>query len=251
MDKNELSPTAKRMAEQTNNVINSNDAETSRSTIGKMAYEVGVTAKFISQLVSASSWVWINFFLPAWTFIFTGPGRWFVNKWVELWRWFTPYKDKFGNTKFSRTKGGIMILGTLMLPFVLFQMMLFTADASLYFATVKRDQVVWLSSAQEIIPGENTFSVQGCEKLVERADGSKTCSEANTLYYRVSPSALNQIWSLFAGHGVFFPDRVVAAVGADWSQCEIESYGIRFRLFMFLLDVYPNLLTATCTRNNA
>ena len=49
------------------------------------------------------------------------------------------------------------------------------------------------------------------------------------------------------GRGLFFPDYVAASVPLSISQCTITSYGLRLKLIMRGVDIYPDLLKTECT----
>lgn len=49
---------------------------------------------------------------------------------------------------------------------------------------------------------------------------------------------------------MFFPDFVAAAIPVTVSECKITSYGLRAKLFMRGVEVYPDLLASSCTPVN-
>jgi hypothetical protein len=49
------------------------------------------------------------------------------------------------------------------------------------------------------------------------------------------------------GRGLFFPDYVAASVPLSISECKITSYGVRVKIFMRGMDIYPDLLQTECT----
>jgi hypothetical protein len=147
--------------------------------------------------------------------------------------------DKFGNRLFSKRRAGLMLLATAaVLWFALLPTLGFLFDLGLYFATAKVDEVVYLTNSQEIVPEENIHSVQGCHDL--------PCNDNNSIYFRIRSTPFNQAWSILHGHGVFFPDYVAAAVPLSVSKCTITSYGVRLKLFMRGMEVYPDVVSTVC-----
>jgi hypothetical protein len=104
---------------------------------------------------------------------------------------------------------------------------------------VKHNEQVYLTNSQEIVPGENEHSVQGCHAL--------PCTDDNSVYYRIRASNFNEAWSVLHGRGLFYPDFVAAAVPVSISRCNITSYGLRIKFLMRGLDIYPDLLRTECT----
>jgi hypothetical protein len=82
-------------------------------------------------------------------------------------------------------------------------------------------------------------SVQGCHQL--------PCTDENSFYFRIRATLFNEIWSLAHGRGLFFPDYVAASVPLSISECRITSYGVRMKIFMRGMDIYPDLLQTECT----
>lgn len=118
----------------------------------------------------------------------------------------------------------------------------FIFHAILYFTTVKRDEIVYLTNSQEILPHENEHSVQGCHGL--------PCTDQNSIYFRIRATNFNEAWSILSGRGLFFPDYVAASVPVAVSRCKITSYGLRIKLLMRGLDIYPDLLQTECSLLN-
>ena len=123
--------------------------------------------------------------------------------------------------------------------FILIPLLGFLFDVGLYLATAKRDEVVYLTNSQEIMPEDNVHSVQGCYEL--------PCTDENSFYFRIRATLFNEVWSVVHGRGLFFPDYVAASVPLSISQCTITSYGVRLKLIMRGADIYPDLLKTECT----
>lgn len=249
----ELSPTARRLRDRHESRTKRLEGEDSRTVAGRTRYEVLVTLTFLGQVGRVLVWLWWNVGNPLIN-VFTVPL--IVRAWgwyVALWRRHTTYLDEHGNEKFSRRRGIAVVLATMMVPFVALNLLLLTIDVALYSVT-REERTVWLSLPQEIYPGANVFSIQGC--LTEgEVDGTVRCSEDNSLYYRVRPTLFTELWSLVRGwrNGrpleLFYPDLIVSPVGASWSRCDVVTYSFRIKLLMGLGDVYPELLHADCERS--
>jgi len=123
--------------------------------------------------------------------------------------------------------------------FILVPLLGFLYDLGLYLVTVKHDEVVYLTNSQEILPDENVHSVQGCHEL--------PCTDKNSFYFRIRATLFNEVWSVVHGRGLFFPDYVAASVPLSISQCTITSYGVRLKLIMRGMDIYPDLLKTECS----
>lgn len=120
----------------------------------------------------------------------------------------------------------------------------FVWHAGLYAATSRVDEIVYLSNAQEIIPEQNLFSVQGCEASFAGEDFS--CSEEESLYFRIEPTEFAQVWSLLYRGNFFYPDYIAAPIAPGWQRCTITSYGFRMKTMIRRWEIYPELLSAKC-----
>ena len=244
----DLSPTARLLKEQHEKRSFLGRKKEAASSIGKAAHEVQVAGKFLSSIGRVLLWMWWNIGNPVINMftvpIFVRMGKAYARAWLR----FTHYKDEYGHEKTSMVKGTAMVAATVIAFFLAVNTFFLAIDTGLYFTTVEKNQRVWLSSAQEIIPDSGVFSMQGCEITSENEAGLSVCDPESSLYYRTGPSTFNNLWSIMSGHGIFFSDRIVAPIGADWSQCTATTYGVRFRLLVFLWDMYPTLLSASCER---
>lgn len=248
-----LSPTAKRLKDEADRRKFEQEASESRTTWGRIRAEAAIVLGFLSKIIQALMWLWWNFGNPFLNKVTIPILRKFFGWYVPLWNRFTTVKDKYGNERFSKSRGAGMVVATALAAMVAWELLLTTWDASWYVTTGHRDRVVWLANAQEIYPNSNVFSVQGCDLDPgdENLTTLVTCSERNSLYYRVAPTLFSNVWSIASWKGLFFPDKVVAPIGADWSKCIVTDYGLRFRILIFLWDIYPVLLSATCERSTS
>lgn len=196
-----------------------------RSTTGRIA-------KRTAQLALAFDWVTARLG-PVWRFV-SWPVRKLVNLYFALWN-----EVVYVDEKFSRKRGGIMLVSTgLFAWFIMVPLLVFLLDVGLYTATVKRDEKVYLYNSQEIDGANNIHSVQGCYKI--------PCGDDDSIYYRIEASLFNELWTILNRHTLYFSDTIAAAVSPTVSECTITSYGVRVKLFMRSMDIYPNLLESKC-----
>jgi len=167
-----------------------------------------------------------------------------------LWKYYKPIWDKFSyvgegeDRHFSKVRGTMTLLSSLVGVWVLYGFMFFMGDVLLYVATGHVDEIVYLSNAQEIDPLENIHSVQGCTAQAEGENFS--CDSDKSLYFRIENDAFAEVWSL-VNHGAFFyPDYVAAPIAPGWQKCTVTSYGFRMKIFLRGFNIYPMLLSAKC-----
>jgi hypothetical protein len=193
---------------------------------------------FTAQVAVGAIWSWERVLKPVLALL-SIPLSGVFRLYRRLWAKVVYVNDNFGNRIFSKTRAGVMVTASvLFFWFAALPALGFLFDTALYFATVKHDEVVYLNNSQEIIPEENVHSVQGCTEL--------PCSDHNSFYFRIRATPFNEVWSLMHEHTFFFPDYVAAAVPVDVSRCTITSYGIRLKLFMRGMDLYPDVLRTAC-----
>lgn len=165
-----------------------------------------------------------------------------------FWKYYKPLWDKFayvGNPKtFSKTRGAATMAGSLVGLWMMYNVSFFVVDLALYVATARVDEVVYLSNAQEIVPDDNIFSVQGCEAV--EAGEAFSCSEDESLYFRIQPTTFAQVWSVVNRGNFFYPDYIAAPIAPGWQKCVITSYGFRMKTMIRRWEIYPELLSARC-----
>ena len=200
--------------------------------------DVTLMNRFLAQLVLAASWIYQSILRPVGR-LAAFPLRHLFRWYRLLWDKVVYVEDKYKNRMFSKTRAGVFLTASLVfLWFILLPALMFLFDLGLYLATVKHDEVVYLTNSQEIIPEENVHSVQGCHQL--------PCTDENSVYFRIRGTLFNEAWSLVHGHGLFFPDYIAAAVPLSISKCTITTYGVRIKLVMRGMDIYPDVLQTEC-----
>jgi hypothetical protein len=210
-----------------------------KSWTGRTQHDLTAIHKFWYQFLQACHWIYANVFRPISRLLFKPV--------PYLWRWFrllwdkaVYYEDQFQNRQFSKTRAGLFLLvSAVSVWYLVVPALIMIVDTAIYLATVKHNEQVFLTNSQEIVPGENEHSVQGCHAL--------PCTDDNSVYFRIRASNFNEAWSILHGRGLFYPDYVAAAVPVSISRCKITSYGLRIKFLMRGLDIYPDLLRTECT----
>jgi hypothetical protein len=203
-------------------------------------------ARFWYQFTASMTVIYRRFIYPIYSW-----GYWLFS--VLFWKRFryvwdrTVYtKNAAGDRKFSKVRGASVIATTAALLYVGFYALFVLFDATVYMFTARVNESVYLSNAEEIAPDSNVFSVRGC---VAPATGeSFSCGAEDSLYFRISPSNFNHVWSFLNTETMlFYPEEVAAPIAPGWQQCTITSYGIRVKFLMRNWDIYPELVSARCT----
>lgn len=188
--------------------------------------------KWLAQYTLGLTWIWQKIMAP----VVRRVGRvwrWWSDKY--MWIWSKVVYNKEG--KFSRMRAGIMILATA-LSFYLIPTGLFFTYQTTLFLTSQQYEVIYLTNSEEVDPDGDVYSVRGCEAL--------PCSEQNSVYFRVRPTAFHHTYSFIDRGYLFYPDRVASVVAPGVNKCQVHSYGIRLKTLMRRGDWYPDMLDAVC-----
>ncbi len=190
------------------------------------------------QFLSSIGWIYDKFLDP---FLnpFARTFKWIYNKYRLLWQ-----KITYKNGKFSRARGGVMIICTwFFVWFCIVPILDLFSDTTLYtisYALGHKDEKVYLTGSQEVtyMHDQNIHAIKGCHDL--------PCNSENSIYFRTQFSLFNLIWSLSTGNGWYWPEAVAAAVPNQVSSCVITSYGLRFKWLTRGLEIYPDILAVEC-----
>lgn len=213
------------------------------SLLGKTKTKLGIIHSFWIQVASSTFMIWRTFLAPVWRIVLWLGVGFLWNNYHKVWNRFA-YTVVDGQRVFSRKRGTYTLLGTILTLWFAVSIASFVWHTALYMSTARVDEVVYLSNAQEITPEENLFSVQGCEATV--AGENFSCSEDESLYFRIEPTEFAHVWSLFNRGGFFYPDYIAAPIAPGWQKCVITSYGFRMKTMIRRWEVYPSLLSARC-----
>lgn len=201
--------------------------------------DLSALQRFLARMAAILGWIYRRILRPI-DRIIVVPALWFWCVVQALWNRFVYVEDQYKNRRLSKRRAAIFTIGGAVFAwYILVPLLVLLFDIALYFATVNRDEVVYLTNSQEIIPEDNVHSVQGCHQL--------PCTDENSFYFRIRATLFNELWSLLHGRGLFFPDYVAASVPLSISECRITSYGVRVKIFMRGMDIYPDLLRTECT----
>ena len=213
------------------------------SLLGKTRSKVGILHSFGAQVTASMLMVWRKVFLPIWNvFYMLGFGL-IWNNYMKVWKRFA-YTGEGENRVFSKKRGVYTLSTTLFLLWFSVSIFSFVWHTTLYFTTARVDEIVYLSNAQEIAPDDNIFSVQGCEAVTTNENFS--CSEDESLYFRIEPTGFAHAWSMVTRWNFFYPDYIAAPIAPGWQKCVITSYGFRMKTMIRRWEIYPTLLSAKC-----
>lgn len=181
---------------------------------------------FIQQVIRSAVWVWQKPLRP-----FRVVLQWIYSTYVSMWKRFTRVDGEF-----SPKRGGIMVLSTAALIWMIPTLLMLSFQMTMYMATYTKERV-YLFHATEIYPDDNIWTVRGCEMV--------NCA-TESLYFRVQPTLFNQLWSYTHKFGPFLADDVASGVPPGKTECEVISYGIRVKTFMRRFEIYPDAISVIC-----
>lgn len=200
-----------------------------------MAHEAPLVRmkRWINSKLAAGEAFWNERMSGPFAFIFGLIARMFRLYKAKIWNRFARGKDgEYTKTRISGT-----ILGTLVGLWMIPQVLLGVWQVALFQFTW-RDEVLYLTSAEEIDPENEVHAVRGCRQI--------PCSEADAVYFRVRSTLLHNGWSLYSRGGMFYPEEVAGIIAPGVNSCEVQSYGIRVKALMRGWGVYPDMLNAVC-----
>lgn len=212
-----------------------------------MREDASRTGRFLAQLLAALGWVWTHALLPLYRWL-KKPSRWVWRQHRKLWALTVYRRNANRDLVFSRTRGGLFVIGTVVFYWYIFWPLTECFwQAGWYAVTAQRGEVVYLNSSTDLDQHTNLQSTSGCLHLVHGG-----CADDDTIYFRARWTWFNQIWSWSHLRGWwFFPEYVIAPVGNQMQACVVTSYGSRRRIFR-VLDLYPEILRVSyCSPVNA
>ena len=171
-----------------------------------------------------------------------GPVRFFLGVVLGIinryrrWVWNRFARNAQGRVTWKRASA--TLLATVIFLWMVPGMMLMGWQ-SMLMATTWRDEVVYLTSTEEVDPLGEIHSVRGCRAI--------PCRESDAIYFRVGSSWAHNIYSRVNRGHFFYPEEVAGVVAPGVNRCEVTSYGIRIKALMRGWGIYPNMLDAICT----
>jgi hypothetical protein len=216
-----------------------------QSNAGKLHKDIALWLKFWYGFVRAIVFLYQKLIYPIswrlWRLI-----KWAATKYRTLWLRLTYKKDKYGTLQFSKMRGGVMILSSVLSLYILYGVLTIVMTLPWYFLTVKRDEVLYLSN-HSAVEGQHTsnkvrinevYEITGCETI--------NCSDQDTVSFRVEASWFNEVWSIFHNFALYYPDYVAATVSPVVNRCTITSYGIRKKFLVRYWELRPDILQVRC-----
>lgn len=216
-----------------------------QSTVGKLHADLTLWAKFWYTLSSAALWLYNKLIYPItrrlWRLV-----KWVGTQYRTLWFKLTYKKDQYGTKYFSKTRGGIVIVGTIVSIYLVYGILQIASTLPWYFLTVKHDEVLYLSNHSAVeghhgsskVKINEVYEITGCETI--------DCSDQDTVSFRVEASWFNEVWSVFHNYALYYPDYVAAAVSPVVNRCTITSYGIRKKFIVRYWELHSDILSVRC-----
>jgi hypothetical protein len=211
-----------------------NESERTSTIVGEAVGWFQKLFNFVFWLVEG---FWRVFLRP-----FLKPVLWagnkFINHLFKTWNKYAFFVNEFGNRKFAPIRAATLIVMLCLSYSAMFVVIDLTYYTSLFLLTHNTNEIVYMHNSQEVNPNADVYSAQGCETL--------PCDENSSIYFRIDPILFNHVYSVFHDGRIFYPDYLSAAIPPVITKCTITSYGIRVKMLMRGLDIYPYLLTASC-----
>lgn len=212
--------------------------ESSENRLTRMAEDANAFQRFALQVGVGATWMW-NVLLNPLRRAFMATFGWFFRQYRKLWSLAVYRRTEFGTLRLSKTRAGLFLTATVLAAVCAVGMASFVFDGVMYAATSRPNEIIYLTQSQEVDAEGNVHAVRGCESL--------PCSDLDSVYFRISPSAFNHVWSLVDSGSLFYPDYVSAAVPPGVNRCTVTSYGVRMKFLMRGADIYPEVLKASCS----
>jgi hypothetical protein len=215
-----------------------------QSDVGRTQRELTALGRFWSQFVRSCGWIYMQLIAPITWRVYRAI-RWAFARYRALWARWVYAKDAYGDPEFSKARGGIMILATIAVCYLVYGVATVAATLPWYLATVQHNEQLYLSNSQNLsgeAGGREIHEVYGCETL--------PCTDQNTVTFRVRASWFNEVWSVLHHGSLFYPGYVAAAVNPVVNRCIITSYGIRKKFLVRAWELYPDLVQVECMPTN-
>lgn len=215
-----------------------------QSNVGRFHKEFNLWIKFWESFSSALQWLYKYLVKPITKQIWKAV-RWLMTRYRDLWLTITYKIDQYGVKRFSRVRGGITILSTILVLYLFYGFSIVAVTLPWYMLTVKHDEVLYLSNHSAVeghdknrIKINDVYEITGCESI--------DCSDQDTVSFRVEASWFNEAWSIIHNHAFYYPDYVAAAVSPVVNRCTITSYGIRKKFLVRQWELHPDILQVRC-----
>jgi hypothetical protein len=215
-----------------------------QSRVGRFHSEMNLWIRFWETFSSALQWLYWKLVWPL-SWRLWRAFKWLMTRYRNLWLRITYKKDQYGVMRFSRTRGGVVILSTILSLYLMYGVTMISLSLPWYLLTVKHDEVLYLSNHSAVeghdrarIKINDVYEITGCESL--------DCSDQDSVSFRVEASWFNEVWSIVHNHALYYPDYVAAAVSPVVNRCTITSYGVRKKFLVRYWELHPDILQVRC-----
>lgn len=166
--------------------------------------------------------------------VVSAPFRWIWRVYSrQIWNRFARNRDG----RVTPKRAGWTVLGTVIFLAIMPTVLHLGWQVAL-FQTTWKDEVIYLTSAEEIDPENEIHSIRGCRQL--------PCAESDSVYFRVRSSVLHDAHAMWTKGHRFYPEEVAGVVAPGVNRCEVRSYGIRVKALMRGWGIYPDMVDAIC-----
>lgn len=215
----------------------------SKTRVEQVERDANAFYRFYLQFVATLFWIWLHILRPisnvVWK-IFLFLFGWYR----KLWSFSVYKRNEFGDLVFSKVRAAFFLLITT--P-ILFTSGTVALDGSIYAVTQRYNEEIYLFNASDnSFLGDDEFSVTGCEIREIDPDVGFKCDSEDTVYFRVSPSWIEHIYSIVNNHNIFYADNIAATIAPGWNICVVDSWYFRFKTIYRNTNIYPKLLDASC-----
>lgn len=233
-----LSDRVRRLREQTDRAAHARQMDSRYSRTARAREDIRYSARFSYQVWQGLCWLYAWIIQPVFRRLLVIKD-YLWHKYKLLWAYVVYKRTRDDVLIFSKTRAAAMIIGSFVVIWWVALPVIETVfiDLPAYALTAKVNENLYLWHPQEINSNTNSQLIRGCAE--------HTCSEDTALYFRVENGLFENLWSLWHGHGFFFPEYVASVPGSA-TACIATSYWFRFRLTSKFLNIYPYLLSTSC-----
>lgn len=243
MEESDLQKQIRELKERTERRTFERNRKRSRSRMEQVERDAGVFYRFWIQFLATLFWIWQKLIQPV-TNIFWKVALFLFGIYKKLWSFFVYKRNEYGDLVFSKIRAAIFLLITTPMLFVSGTIAM---DGAIYGLTQKHDEQIYLfNTTDNSFNDKEEFSITGCEiREVDPSIGFE-CDDSDTVYFRVSPTWIEHIYSLATRNDIFYAENIGATVAPGWNICRVSSWYVRFKILYRNTGVYPKLLSASC-----
>lgn len=219
----------------------------SRTRSEQVYRDANVFYRFWVQLVIAAFWLWQHVFQPITAFLWK-IALFLFGIYKKLWSFFVYKRNEYGDLVFSKVRAGIFLLVSIPTITTLGTVAI---DGTVFAFTQRYNEEIYLFSVTDnSFEGDDEFSVTGCEIKPEIIKNEFECDSDNTVYFRISSTWIEHIYSLLTRGKIFYSENVAATIAPGWNICVVDSWYFRIKTLYRNTKIYPKLLNSSCRRAN-